>query len=38
MTFARDEVESAFRTYWQLGAVNEDWDVWCDKCFTEDVT
>jgi hypothetical protein len=38
MTFARDQVESAFRTYWQLGAVNEDWDVWCDTCFTEDVT
>ena len=38
MTFDRDEVEAAFRTYWQLGAVGEDWDVWCDTCFTEDVT
>jgi hypothetical protein len=38
MTFDRDDVEAAFRTYWQLGAVNEDWDVWCDTCFTEDVT
>lgn len=37
MKFDRDEVEAAFRTYWQLGAVNEDWDVWCDTCFTEDV-
>src|SRR5258707_9257333 len=36
-TFDRDEVEAAFRTYWQLGAVNEDWDNWCDTCFTEDV-
>ena len=38
MTFDRDEVEAAFRTYWQLGAVGEDWDAWCDTCFTEDVT
>ncbi len=38
MTFDRDEVEAAFRTYWQLGAVDEDWDMWCDTCFTEDVT
>jgi hypothetical protein len=42
MTFAqsqfdRDEVEAAFRTYWQLGAVGENWDEWCDTCFTEDV-
>ena len=36
--FDRDEVEAAFRTYWQLGAVGEDWDAWCDQCFTEDVT
>ena len=34
----RDEVEAAFRNYWQLGAVGEDWDAWCDECFTEDVT
>ena len=38
MAFDRDEVEAAFRTYWQLGAVGEDWDAWCDTCFTEDVT
>ena len=38
MTFDRDEVEAAFRTYWALGAVGEDWDAWCDECFTEDVT
>ena len=37
-TFDRDEVEAAFRNYWQLGAVGEDWDAWCDQCFTEDVT
>jgi hypothetical protein len=37
-TLDREEVESAFRTYWQLGAVGESWDVWCDRCFTEDVT
>jgi hypothetical protein len=38
MTFDRDEVEAAFRTYWELGAVGEDWDAWCDECFTDDVT
>jgi SnoaL-like domain len=37
-TFDRDEVERAFRNYWELGAVGEDWDAWCDECFTEDVT
>ena len=37
-TFDRDEVERAFRNYWQLGAVGEDWDAWCDECFTDDVT
>jgi len=26
MTFDRDEVEAAFRTYWELGAVGEDWE------------
>ena len=36
-TFDRDEVEAAFRNYWQLGAVGESWDEWCDQCFTEDV-
>jgi limonene-1,2-epoxide hydrolase len=38
MTADRDEVETAFRQYWQLGAVDEDWDAWCDACFTDDVT
>ncbi|HVJ98613.1 MAG TPA: nuclear transport factor 2 family protein, partial [Acidimicrobiia bacterium] len=38
MAFDRDEVENAFQQYWQLGAVGENWDVWCDTCFTEDVT
>ena len=36
--FDLDEVETAFRNYWQLGAVGEDWDTWCDQCFTDDVT
>ena len=33
--FTRDELEQAFRTYWQTGAVGEDWDAWADL-FTED--
>ena len=33
--FDRDEVEAAFRHYWQVGAVGEDWDAWADL-FTED--
>ena len=33
--FSRDEIERAFRRYWQTGAVGEDWDAWAD-CFTED--
>jgi hypothetical protein len=37
-TFDRSEVEAAFRKYWQLGAVGEDWDAWVDQCFTPDVT
>jgi hypothetical protein len=37
-TFPLEEVEAAFRKYWELGAVAEDWDAWCDECFTEDVT
>jgi hypothetical protein len=32
---ARDEVEAAFRVYWQTGAVGEDRDAWCDL-LTED--
>ena len=30
----RDEIEAAFRRYWQAGAVGEDWDAWADR-FTE---
>jgi hypothetical protein len=33
--FDRDELEQAFRKYWQAGAVGENWDAWAD-CFTED--
>ena len=36
-TFDRDELESAFRTYWRTGAVGEDWDTWANL-FTEDCT
>ena len=35
MKFPHDEVEAAFRAYWQAGAVGEDWDAWADL-FTED--
>jgi hypothetical protein len=38
MTFDVEEVENAFQQYWRLGAVGEDWDAWCDTCFTDDVT
>ncbi|HEV7730785.1 MAG TPA: nuclear transport factor 2 family protein [Candidatus Binatia bacterium] len=31
----RDELEQAFRAYWQAGAVGEDWDAWANR-FTED--
>ncbi len=31
-----DEVEAAFRTYWQTGSVREDWDGFADM-FTDDV-
>jgi hypothetical protein len=34
--YSADELEAAFRTYWQTGAVGEDWDAWADL-FTEDV-
>jgi hypothetical protein len=37
MAFEIDEVEAAFRNYWRIGAVGEDWDRWCDECFTDDV-
>ncbi len=38
MTYAIEEVEAAFRRYWQLGAVGESWDEWVDECFTDNVT
>ncbi|MFQ5513917.1 MAG: nuclear transport factor 2 family protein [Myxococcota bacterium] len=31
----REELESAFRSYWRTGAVNEDWDGFANH-FTED--
>lgn len=34
-SFAREEIESAFRHYWRTGAVGEDWDGFAD-CFTPD--
>lgn len=33
--FTHDEIEQAFRSYWQAGAVGENWDAWADL-FTED--
>src|SRR6185295_18523875 len=35
VSFDRDELEQAFRRYWQTGAVGERWDAWADL-FTED--
>lgn len=32
----RDEVDAAFRHFWQVGCVGEDWDAWVE-CFTPDV-
>ncbi len=34
--WSADELEAAFRRYWQTGAVGEDWSGWADL-FTEDV-
>jgi hypothetical protein len=34
--FSREELERAFRHYWQTGAVNEDWQGFADN-FSEDV-
>jgi len=34
-TYPIEEVEAAFRTYWQTGAVGENWDAWADL-FTKD--
>jgi hypothetical protein len=36
-TWDRDEIEQAFRTYWQAGAVGEDWDAWADRVTEEAV-
>jgi hypothetical protein len=33
--FSREEIDRAFRHYWQTGAVGEDWDAWADL-FTDD--
>lgn len=33
--YSAEELEQAFRRYWQTGAVGEDWDAWADL-FTED--
>ena len=33
--FEREEIEHAFRRYWQAGAVGEDWDAWANR-FTQD--
>jgi hypothetical protein len=35
--FSREELERAFRRYWQTGAVGEDWDAWA-SLFTPDAT
>ena len=34
-TWSKAELEEAFRKYWRVGAVGEDWDAWCDL-FTDD--
>jgi limonene-1,2-epoxide hydrolase len=34
--FDREEVEQAFRHFWQTGMIREDWNAWADL-FTEDV-
>lgn len=36
MTFEVGEIEEAFRHFWNVGMIREDWDAWSD-CFTEDV-
>ena len=35
-TFPIEEIEQAFRAYWQAGMIREDWPAWCE-CFTDDV-
>ena len=34
--FETDEVEDAFRLFWETGMIREDWNAWVDL-FTEDV-
>jgi hypothetical protein len=34
--FDVEELETAFRHYWHVGMIREDWNGWCDL-FTEDV-
>lgn len=36
VTFPPEEIEAAFRNYWDVGMIREDWNGWCDL-FTEDV-
>ena len=33
--WSKAELDDAFRTYWRVGAVGEDWNAWCDL-FTDD--
>jgi len=35
--FDQEEIEQAFRRFWQVGAVGEDWDAWAER-FTVDAT
>ena len=35
-TYSAEELDAAFRHYWQTGCINEDWNAWADL-FTEDV-
>jgi hypothetical protein len=35
-TFDIEEVETAFRRFWNIGMIREDWNAWADL-FTEDV-
>ena len=37
MSADRQEVEAAFKKYWQHGAINESWHNWAKTVFTEDV-
>ena len=37
MSHTRQEVEQAFRRYWTIGAIEEQWEDWVRGCFTDDV-